>query len=313
MKVCEKEGNYSTTLSPSDELQNATRKAIIANGNNLARFSATNDVQAKDCRHLDSYTAKRGRVSAAVKAAMLLQRDCALAAMGRQLRYENSTTILQRGAGNTVRVCAFFVWSVRATSVQVYNRRTTATRPRRGRTPAVQSGYHRTSAMRRGSMATELRGTPKSATSLRRGGTTTRPVHCRAAGAQLFNRSRSARSLVRGGATAAHLYPFNRGAASTGPLRDCTSLTQLCGRGATATRSQSTERSVTASKLHCCTTEGLLHSTTTTRGGVAAVKLCDCGAAAARPQRRNAVANQTGDTAPCGGDAARRCGDDAAW
>jgi hypothetical protein len=48
MKVCEKEGNYSLTLSPSDELQN--EKAIITNGNHLARFSATNDVQAKDCK-----------------------------------------------------------------------------------------------------------------------------------------------------------------------------------------------------------------------------------------------------------------------
>ena len=43
--VCEKEVNYSPTLSPSDELQN--EKAIITNENNLARFSATNDVQAK--------------------------------------------------------------------------------------------------------------------------------------------------------------------------------------------------------------------------------------------------------------------------
>jgi hypothetical protein len=46
MKVCEKEGNYSPTLSPSDELQN--EKAIITNGNILARFAATNDVQTKD-------------------------------------------------------------------------------------------------------------------------------------------------------------------------------------------------------------------------------------------------------------------------
>ena len=82
MKVCEKEGNYSPTLSPSDELQN--EKAIITNGNILARFSATNDVQAKDGRHLGRYTSRRSRVSAAVKAAMLLQRDCALAAMGRR-------------------------------------------------------------------------------------------------------------------------------------------------------------------------------------------------------------------------------------
>jgi hypothetical protein len=163
----------------------------------------------------------------------------------------------QRGAGNPVRVCAFFVRSVEATSVQVYNRRTTAKRPRparRGRTTAAQPGYHRTSATRRGSTETELRGTPKSVTSLRRGGTTTRPIHCRVTGAQLFNRRRSVRSPVRGGTTAAHLYPFDHVAASTGPLRDCTSLTQHCDCGATATRSQSTECSVTASKLRCCTT-----------------------------------------------------------
>jgi hypothetical protein len=226
---------------------------------------------------------------------MLLQRDSALAAMGRRLRYENSTTMLQRGAGNTVRVCTFFVRSVGATSVQVYNRSTTATRLLRGRMTAAQPGYHCTSATLRGSTATELRCTPKSAKSLRRGGTTMKPIHCRTTGAQLFNCCRSARSPVRGGATAAHLDPFDRGAASTGPLRDCTSLTQLWGRRATATRSQSTERSVTASNLRCCTTEGLLRSTTTTRllrGGVAAVKLCDRGAAAARPQRRNAVSIQ---------------------
>ncbi len=183
----------------------------------MARFSATNDVQAKDGRHLGRYTSRRSRVSAAVKAAMLLQRDRALAAMRRRLQYENSTTMRQRGAGNTVRVCTFFVRSVRATSVHVYNRSTTATRPRRCSTTAEQPGYHRTSATRRGSTATELRGTPKSAISLRRGGTTTRPIHCHATGAQLFNRRRSGRSPVRGGATAAHLYPFDRGAASTGP------------------------------------------------------------------------------------------------
>ena len=102
MKVCEKEGNYSPTLSSSDELQN--EKAIITNGNNVARFSATNDVQAKDCRHLDCrHTSRRIRVSAVVKAAMLLQRDCALAAMGYRLRYENSTTMQQRGVGKTER------------------------------------------------------------------------------------------------------------------------------------------------------------------------------------------------------------------
>ena len=49
MEVCEKEGNHSPTLSPSNELQN--EKAIDTNGNKMARFSATNDVQAKDCRH----------------------------------------------------------------------------------------------------------------------------------------------------------------------------------------------------------------------------------------------------------------------
>ena len=158
-----------------------------------------------------------------------------------------------------------------------------------------EPGYHRTSATRRGSTATELRGTPKSATSLRRGGTTTGPINCRATGAQIFNHRRSARGPVRGGATAAHLYPFDRGAASTGPLRACTLLTQLCGRGATATRSQSTERSVAASNLRSRTTGRFRRSTTTTRlrsSGVAAVKLCDRGAAAARPQRRNAVAIQ---------------------
>ena len=170
--------------------------------------------------------------------------------------------MLQRGAGNTVRVCTFFVLSVRATSVQVYNRSTTATRPRRGSTTAAQPGYHCTSATRRGSTATERRGTPKSATSLRRGGTTTVPINCRATGAQLFNRRRSARGPVRGGVTAAHLYPFDRGAASTGPLRACTAL---CGRGATATRSQSTERSVAASNLRCRTTGRFRRSTTTTR------------------------------------------------
>ena len=47
MEVCEKEGNHSPTLSPSNELQNG--KAIDTNGNKMARFSATNDVQAKDC------------------------------------------------------------------------------------------------------------------------------------------------------------------------------------------------------------------------------------------------------------------------
>jgi hypothetical protein len=194
-----KEGNYSPTLSPSDEIQN--EKAIITNGNILGLFPATNDVQAKDCRHLGRYTYRRSRVSAADKAAMLLQRDCVLAAMGRRLRYENSTTMQQRGAGNTVRVCTFFVRSVGATSVPVYNRSTTATRPRRERTTAAQPGYHSTSATRRGSTATELLSTPKSATSLRRGGTTTRPIHCRAAGAQLFNRRRSARSPVRDSGT----------------------------------------------------------------------------------------------------------------
>jgi hypothetical protein len=221
-------------LSPSDELQN--EKAMITNGNNSARFSATNDVQAKDCRPLGRYTSRWSRMSAAVKAAMLLQRDCALAAMRRQLLYENSTMMLQRGAGNTVHVCTFFVRSVRATSVQVYNRSTTATRPLRGSTTAVQPGYHCTSATRRGSTATELCSTPKSATSLRRCGTTTRPIHCRATGAQLLNRRRSAMTPVRCGTTAAHLYPFDCCAASSGPLRDYISLTQLCGRGATATR-----------------------------------------------------------------------------
>ena len=146
MKVCEKEGNDSPTPSPSVELQD--EKAIITNGNILARFSATNDVQSKDCRYLGRYTSRRSRVSAAVKAAMLLQRDCALSAVGRRLRYENSTTMQQRGAGNTIRVCTFFVRSVRATSMQVYNRSTTATRPLRGSTTAAQPCYHRTSALK---------------------------------------------------------------------------------------------------------------------------------------------------------------------
>ncbi len=53
---------------------------------------------------------------------MLLQRDCALAAMGRRLRYENSTTMLQRGAGNTVRVCTSFV-QLRSSLVVVVLRR----------------------------------------------------------------------------------------------------------------------------------------------------------------------------------------------
>ncbi len=63
----------------------------------------------------------------------------------------------------------------------------------------------------------------------------------------------------------------------------------------TGDKMQSTELSVTASNLRCCTTEGLRRSTTSTRllrGGVAAVRLCDRCAAAARPQRRNAVAIQ---------------------
>jgi hypothetical protein len=157
--VCEKEVNYSRTLSPSDELQN--EKAIITNENNLARFSATNDVQAKDCTHLGRYTSRLSSVSAAVKAAMLLQCDCAIAAMGRRLRYKNSTTMLQRGAGNTVRVCTFFVWSVEETSVQVYNCRTTATRPRRCHATAAQPAYHCTSATRRGSTAAALHSTSR--------------------------------------------------------------------------------------------------------------------------------------------------------
>jgi hypothetical protein len=59
-------------------------------------------------------------VSAEVKAAMLsmlLQRDYALAAMGRQLLYENSTTMQQRVAGEIVCGSTFFERSVRATSV----------------------------------------------------------------------------------------------------------------------------------------------------------------------------------------------------
>ena len=144
-------------------------------------FSATNDVQAKDCRHLDCrHTSRRSRVSAAVKAAMLLQRDCALAAMVSKLRYENSTTMRQRGAGKTVRGYAFFERSIGATSVQVYNHCTTATRPLRGRATSAQPGDRRTPARI--------------------------PVPC--------------------GATAAH--PYDLGAASTGALRDDTSLTQLC-------------------------------------------------------------------------------------
>ncbi len=97
------------------------------------------------------------------------------------------------------------------------------------------------------------------------------------------------------GATTAHPYPFYRGLASMGPLRDCTSLTQRSDHGATATRSQCTERSVTTSKLGGCTPEGLLRCSTTTRllhGGVAAVQLCDRGAAVARPQHRSVVATQ---------------------
>jgi hypothetical protein len=95
------------------------------------------------------------------------------------------------------------VRSVGATSVQVYNRHTIATRPRRGRAIAAQPGYHHTSATRRGCTAAALRGTSKSATSLQRGGTTTRPIHGRDTGAQLFNRRTFARSpqAVRGGAT----------------------------------------------------------------------------------------------------------------
>ncbi len=181
----------------------------------MARFSATDDVRAKDCRHLGRHTSRRSSVSAAVKAALLVQRYCTLTAMGRQLLYENSTIMLQHGAGKTVRACAFFVQSVGATSVPVYNSHTTATvtRPQQGCTTAAQPGYHSTSATLRCSTVRELRGTPKSATSLRRGGTTTRPIHCRATRAQLFNSHRSARSPVRYSATAAHLYPFDRSAA----------------------------------------------------------------------------------------------------
>ena len=188
MKICEMEGNHSPTLSPSNELQN--EKAIDTNGNKMARFSATNDVQAKDYRHLDCrHTSRRSRVSAAVKTAMLRQRDRALATTGRRLRYDNSTTMRQRGAGKTVRGYAFFERSIGATSVQVYNHRTTATRPRRGRATSAQPCNHRTSATLSGSTAAALRGTadtPKSGTSLRCGGTTTvttRPLHGRATGA----------------------------------------------------------------------------------------------------------------------------------
>ncbi len=78
MKVCEKEGNYSPTHSLSDELQN--EKNIVTN-RKIGEISATNDVQAKDCRHLGRYTLRWSCVSAAGKVAMLLQRDCALAAM----------------------------------------------------------------------------------------------------------------------------------------------------------------------------------------------------------------------------------------
>ena len=219
MEACKKEGTHSPTLSPSNQVQN--EKSIVTNGNNVARFSATNDVQAKDCRHLDCrHTSRRRRVSAAVKAlvALLLQRDCALAAMGRRLRYENSTEMRRRGAGKIVRGCAFFERSVGATSVQVYNRHTTTTRPRRGSTIAAQPCYHRTPATRRGSKAAALRGTAKSATSLLRGGTTTRQLHGGTTRAQLLKLRTSVRSPVRGGATATH--PYEHGAAATGPLLD---------------------------------------------------------------------------------------------
>jgi hypothetical protein len=56
--------------------------------------------------------------------------------------------------------------------------------------------YHSTSATLRGSMAAVLRGKPDSAMSLRRGGATTRTLHCRTTEAQLFNRRTSARSHV---------------------------------------------------------------------------------------------------------------------
>jgi hypothetical protein len=91
-------------------------------------------------------------------------------------------------------------------------------------------------ARQHGGGASRYRSTPKSATSLQCCGTTTMPIHCRSTRAQLFSCRTSARCPVRGGATAAHPYPFDCCAASTGPVRDCTSLTQLCDRRATATR-----------------------------------------------------------------------------
>ncbi len=97
----------------------------------------------------------------------------ALAAMGRRVRYENSTTMRQRGAGNTVRACAFSVQSIGATSVQVCNCRTTLTRLLRGSTTVAQPGYHCTSATQRVSSTAELRCTLKWATGLRHGGMTT--------------------------------------------------------------------------------------------------------------------------------------------
>ena len=96
-----------------------------------------------------------------------------------------------------------------------------------------------------------------------------------------------------GGATESH--PYDRNAASTGPLRVGIPLTQLCDHGATATRSQCTERSGTTSKLRGSTTAGLRRGSTTTRllrGGVAVVQLCDRGAAGTRPKRRSVVATQ---------------------
>ena len=217
----------------------------------------------------------------------------------------------QRCAGKTVRGSAFSGpgRAVRATTVQVFNRRTTATRPRHGRTTAVQPCYHRRHVTRRGTTALMLRGASKSATSLRCAGTTTRPLHSpcwlrpgaaghRSTALQTSHICKESYARWRESGQ-----PYDRCVAATGPLRDCTSLAQLCDRGEMATRSQ-----------HIGTTL-MIRSSTTTRlqcGNTTTRLLCCCVAEMQlqlwRSGNKTAAAECGGDTAlQCSSDTARQC------
>jgi hypothetical protein len=287
----------------------------------MARFSAANNVQAKDCIHLNCrHTSRRGRVSSAVKAAMLLQRDCALAAMGRRLRYENSTTMRQRGAGKLY---------VATHSLSRSSERHLCKSP----IIARQQQDRGAAARQQRSLAIIARLQLGAAARQRR--FEARPSRERACDAVAPPRDRF--TVARQERSSSIV---------TGPLRDGTLLTQLCDRGATVTRFQRTELSGTTSKLRGSTTAGLRRGSTTTRllrGCVAAVQLCDRGAAATRPKRKSVVAThcssavatqhssvvatqcnsavatqRSSDVATqlvlqCCGDAARQCCGDAVW